>query len=165
MSSINAPAQVEPLSTSSTGGSKLGFLSRRDLASLSYLLSVWPSACVASNGNESVLVNVELWTGCDVRCKGQNLVDACAGAVSGIGLEDQQPGTSSLKKAERAHRADVHSIPFAGSYSVCMASFTSWRPGKERNDIVWWLLIRITYTAITTRGAEGRKFLGHACCL
>jgi hypothetical protein len=91
---------------------------------------------VAPNGDDSVIVNVDLCTGCEVRYKGQVSVDACEGAVSGIGLEKQQAGTSSLKKAEQAYRADVHSIPLAGSYSECMANYTSWRPGKGSNDLV-----------------------------
>jgi hypothetical protein len=62
-------------------------------------------------------------------------VDECAGAISGIGM-GQQPGTSSLENVEQAYRADVHSIPLAGSYSECMANYTPWRGGKGSNDIV-----------------------------
>jgi hypothetical protein len=66
--------------------------------------------------------------------------DACAGAVSGIGVKGQLSGAFSREKlrfkAEEAFRADVHRIQLEGSYSECMAKGVPWCSGGGRTDLV-----------------------------
>jgi hypothetical protein len=81
------------------------------------------------------LKNLKILLDAKSAMRSRHVVDACAGAFSGLRIN---PDWSyySCEAAKRAYHADVRRIPLTASYAECIAKDVPWRPGDDINDLV-----------------------------